>query len=83
MLTGWPPATGFAAPDRMHALGEQLGRPEIGRQHGGGRRPELTNMSSCRLLDSVAPGRVDRAKQLLRAHARETWVETVQNGTKR
>eukprot|EP00966_Prymnesium_polylepis_P204284 4732599-Prymnesium_polylepis.1 len=31
MLTGLPPASGSAAPDCMHALVEQLRRPEIGR----------------------------------------------------
>eukprot|EP00966_Prymnesium_polylepis_P108778 2517948-Prymnesium_polylepis.2 len=59
MFTGWPSATGFAAPDRMHTLGEQLARPEIGRpledDCASGR--ELGGLAAASLAERVATGR--------------------------
>jgi hypothetical protein len=60
MLTGWPPATGFAASDRMHGLGEQLGRPEIGRQFGDDDRAscrQLGGLAAASLEERIATGR--------------------------
>ena len=48
MLTGWPPATGIAAPTRMHVLVEQPRRPEVGRHH------EDDDRACCRQLGGLA-----------------------------
>eukprot|EP00966_Prymnesium_polylepis_P287673 6644767-Prymnesium_polylepis.2 len=42
----------------MHALGEQPRRPEIGRQHGGGRSPscrQLAALAAATLAECIAP----------------------------
>eukprot|EP00966_Prymnesium_polylepis_P153759 3550689-Prymnesium_polylepis.1 len=60
MLTGWPPANGFAASGRMHVLGEQLGRPEIGRRLGDddrASRRQLGGLAAASLAERIATGR--------------------------
>eukprot|EP00966_Prymnesium_polylepis_P032750 762134-Prymnesium_polylepis.1 len=65
MLTGLAPATGSAAPDCMRALGEQPGRPEIGRPHEGGRSPcgrQLRQLAAASLAERIQEERLEAAR---------------------